>query len=99
MKIDGIHLKTGAVVVVSPYTAETESPKFGQVKEFFLLPTIKMLKIVDYSHHFHAWAVKHTDIKSAVNFRDLCSHQVLHARTSHISFGVVKLITMKYAVF
>ena len=96
MKIDGIHLKTGAVVVVSPYTAGTE---------IFLLPTkqvilgIKMLEIVDYSHHFHAWAVKHTDIKSAVNFRDLCSHQVLHARTSHISFGVVKLITMKYAVF
>ena len=28
-----------------------------------------------------------------------CSHQLLHARSSHFSCGVIKLLTLKFALF
>ena len=104
MKVNGIHLKAGAVIVLSPHTQETESPSFAFIKEIFILPTkevllgVKMIEVLDYSTHYHSWLVKHTDNNHVVNFRDLYSPQVLHARSSNYSFGIVKLLTLKYVI-
>lgn len=104
MKMYGLHLKSGGVVITSPHVESTESPEFAVIEEIFMLPTkqvllgVKMLEVIDYSSHYHSWLVKHTDVKRAVNFNDLCSHQILHARASNICFGVVKFITLKFAV-
>ena len=91
VNINGITLKNGGVVVVSPYTEASESPEFAVIAEIFVLPTkqvllgVKMLEVIDYNSHYHSWMVKNTDVNRVVNFYDLCSHQILHARSSNIS--------------
>ena len=90
--------------MVSAYIQETESPEFATVTEIFVLPTkkvllgVKTLDVVDFYSHYHAWAVKHSENRKIVPFGDLCSHQLLHARTSTLHFGIIKLVSMKYTV-
>ena len=99
------NIRRGAVVVIPSYNEQTDSPEFGLIMEIFVIPTklvllgVKMLEVVDYSTHYHCWAVTYTENKRVVDFKDLCSHQILQARTSNLSFGIVKFISMKCSIF
>lgn len=105
VKVDGVKFKHDAVVVLATNEDEPDSPQFGRIAEIFLLSTkqvllgLHMLEVIDYSHHYHSWKVKLTDNRHVVYYKELCSNQILHPRTSSSSFGIVKLITLKYALF
>ena len=58
-----------------------------------------LLEVIDYNTHYHSWMVKHTDNKKVIIFNELHSHQILHARSSDFSFGIVKFITLKHAIY
>lgn len=105
VKVDGLLLKSTAVVVLSPYVEASESLEFAVIEELFVLPSqrlilgVKLFEVIDYSDHLHSWSVKHSDTKRVVLFKQLCSPQLLHARTSRSTLGVEKFITLKYSVF
>lgn len=104
VKFNGMHLKPGVVVVLSPYVQSTESPEFGSISEVFMLPCegvflgVKVYEVSDYNEHLHAWGVRCTDTNRALNVKSLCSPQLLHARTCHCSLGIEKFISLKHSI-
>ena len=101
--MNSVSLKSGITVVIAKDNS-SHCPIFSEVKEVFTLSNrillgIQMMEVLQYNHHYHSWEVKYTDKLRIVDFSILASHQVLMARPSPLFMGVIKFVTLKFAVF
>ena len=65
VKFNGMHLKPGVVVVLSPYVQSTDSLEFGSISEVFMLPCkgvflgVKVYEVSDYNEHLGCQVHRH----------------------------------------
>lgn len=95
VKVDGILLKSSAVVVTG--VSDDDEPSFGEVSQLYLkenkvvLLELKLFDTVEYASHFNSWKVKRTSTYSIVPYSSLTSNQVLMARSANLLFFYVTL--------
>ena len=103
MKLNGVYFKKGAVVITAIENECSDSPKFAEVMEIYLLANevllgVQFFEVIRWNNHFHLWEVKATNFLDVVTFQSLGSHQVLNSRPALHSMGIIKFITLNFAV-
>jgi len=96
-----VKLKIGVAVILC--TEDKSHPKFGMVKNLFvvdseLILAIHALEILEYSEHHHSWVVKESDRKTAISAKRIPCRQVLTLRPIRDTFSKHFFITLKYSL-